>query len=214
MVEKGPLRIDQALLPWLRGTMRRIDQALLPCVRDTVAHSPGSSHGGKRHVAHRPASPPMVGERHAAQTALPTMVGRGTCSTYTLPTMVGREDMQHIQPPWDRGWEREDTPYIPPWYLWWPYYPAYMTWYTSLGGPQHAHGRTGWSAPQRSTDGRTVTGRGAQEGDLPWVRASRVPPGHKGVNVGRRVCAETSALSPMKECNDRIAYGTIPMYGP
>jgi len=56
--------------------------------------------------------------------------------------------------------------------------------------------------------GRAVTVHQAQEGETPWVRASRVPPGPKGVIVGRHFCAELFRSRGHERMNDRMPQGT------
>lgn len=64
------------------------------------------------------------------------------------------------------------------------------------------------------THWRNVTEHRAQTGRKPWVRDIAQLPDLKGVNVGRSVCARTSALPEKERMNDRIANGSSPMYGP
>jgi len=86
--------------------------------------------------------------------------------------------MRRIQPfPGMGGGRRRDTSTHPPWYPGGHTTRAYTRLPSSLGGPQHAHGRTGGSALCHRYTGGTVTGRVALSGDIPWVGASRVPPG-------------------------------------
>jgi len=59
-----------------------------------------------------------------------------------------------------------------------------------------------------NTAGCPVTARGAQEWELPWMRALLLLPVLKGVKVGIVLCAELLRLSGGKRMNDWIARGS------
>ena len=72
--------------------------------------------------------------------------------------------------------------------------PAYMGQSMLLGGPQHAHGCTGWSALRRSSGGGTVKRHRAQNGRNVWVGDLPAPQGSKSVTVGMKSVRGCSAL--------------------